>query len=124
MKKGYLIVLLAMLAALVWLLSRGEIITLRAMENIPVSASPVKPIVGTNLVVTLKRNEEAEVVSCEDIKTNLIIRVRLHTGETGYITDGNFILERKRINPEAIFAKLGSITFSCAGLFNSRSGGR
>lgn len=124
MKKGCLLVLLTVLLALSWLLSRGEIITLRPTENIPVGVSPVKPIIGTNLVVTLKSNEKAEVISCKDIKTNLIIMVRLHTGETGYVTDGNFILERKGINPWTIFEEFGSITFSCSGLFNSRSGSR
>lgn len=106
---------------LIWLLSKAEVITLHATESIPVGINPVEPIVGSNLVAIINKDETAEVISCEDIKTNQVILVRLKTGSTGYVTKGKFFLERQKINLGIALSRSDAITFSCAGFFNSYS---
>lgn len=113
------LLLLAGIAA--YLLSQGEIIILRAGGPLALGASPVLPPIGTNLVATLSAGEEAQVIECRDIKTDLVIRLRTRTGEIGYIAGGNYVLMRKKAGPYSLISGFDLVTFSCRGMYEKRT---
>jgi hypothetical protein len=117
----YWLVTGAFVAGFGYLFSQGEVITLRAEEPLPVSKSPVKPASGANLVYTLSPGERAEVIKCEDIKTDLVIRLRAGSGEIGYVASGRYSLERRRVDFRVLLSDPKKITFSCKGMFEHRS---
>lgn len=100
---------------------QGEIITLRAGEPLALGANPALPPIGTNLVATLNNNEEAQVVECRDIKSDLVIRLRTKTGKTGYVAGGNYILIRKNPRLFSMIYEFDLVTFSCRGMYEKRS---
>lgn len=105
----------------VHLLSDGEIVTLRAVGPLPVGASPVLPPTGGNLIHTLSAGEDAHVIECKDIKTDLVIRLRTRAGGTGYVAAGNYILLRKKAGLSSLLLEFDLVTFSCRGMFENRS---
>ena len=104
------------------MLYRGEIIVLRATDDLPLGVSPVRPASGANLIYTMNSGEEAQVLSCEDIKTDLVILLRLKSGETGYVAGGSYSLKRRKADLESLFFNFDQVTFSCKGMFENRSG--
>ena len=108
-----------LVAGLVYVLSHGEAITLRALEGQPVTRSPIEPASGSNVVYVLKPGEGAEVIQCEDVKRPVIL-VRIASGETGYVDYGvgRFALDRQRIGLRLLSLSPKRITFSCHGMFD------
>ena len=114
-----LVLLLTGIAA--HLLFQGEIIILRAGEPLALGASPVLPPIGTNLVANLSNDEEAQVIECRDIKSDLVIRLQTKTGKTGYVAGGNYILIRKKTGLFSLIYEFDLVTFSCRGMHEKRS---
>ena len=117
-KCSTVVIVVAAISAGMYLLHIGEIITLHATGTTIVYANSI----NQDLAYTLAEGEQAHVLSCEDTKSDLLIRVRLKNGVTGYVSSGSYFLERHRINPYLLFSKYDKITFDCKGLFESRRG--
>lgn len=79
------------------------------------------PPTGSNQVTTLGVGDEAYVVECKDIKTDLVIRLRTKTGEAGYVAGGNYILIRKNASLYSLISEFNLVTFSCRGMLENRS---
>jgi hypothetical protein len=103
----------------VYLFYRGEVIVLLPEERVPVVKDPLQPPSGSNLVSTLNAGERTRVLACEDIKTDLVIRVSLHTGEVGYVRMGRYILERRSVSVKVLWVEPTQLTFSCKGMFDN-----
>lgn len=104
-----------------YLLSKGEVITLRAGEPLALGASPFSAPIGTNLVAILSAGEEAQVVECRNTKSDIVIQLRTKTGEVGYVAGGNYVLIRKKAGPYSLISGFDQVTFSCRGMFEKRS---
>ena len=121
----YQIAFLAVTAALAigsgFCFGRGEIINLHAEQTLPIARSPIEPASGTNLVYVMRLGEEAEVLGCEDIKSDLVIRVRVATGDSGYVSSGQYTLARGSVTAHQLFTDPRRIAFSCNGFFLHRS---
>lgn len=103
-----------------YLFSLGEVISLYATDNLPLGRNPALPTDGTNLVSTMKYGEDAQVLSCNDIKTDVVIKIRLRSGETGYVSSGNYYLKRKKASLMELITSFDHVTFSCKGMFKNR----
>ncbi len=110
-----------MLLVFVYLLYSSEVITLIAQGDVPVGRNPAAQPYGDNLVVTLRANEHANVDGCEDIKTDVVIRLRLASGEFGYVARGPYTLERKKPMLSILFFNPNRISLSCKGMFLNRN---
>ena len=117
----WLSVLLILIVTGAYLVSWPEIILLRAGEPLALGSSPVLPPTGSNHVTTLGVGDEAYVIECKDIKTDLVIGLRTKTGEMGYVAGGNYILIRKNVNLCSLISEFNLVTFSCRGMFENRS---
>ena len=106
-------------AGLAYTVSLAEVLTVRANGPLHVARNPVLPYEGENLVSKLRAGEKAEVVACEDIKTDYVILVRVQSGETAYVRGGDFSLIRERITFDLLLSAPGRITFSCSWLFRN-----
>jgi len=120
----YVLAAALLVAGLTYVLFRGEVITLRADDSVQVRRSPVQPSIGANVIHTLAAGERADVVECEDIKTDLVIRVRVGSGETGYVGAGRYSLERQPATLSLLLSTPARITFSCRGMFEHRTRGQ
>jgi hypothetical protein len=123
-KKRYmwwLSVLLILIVTWAYLVSWPEIILLRAGGPLALGSSPVLPPTGSNHVTTLSVGDEAYVTECKDIKTDLVIRLRTKTGETGYVAGGNYILIRKNVSLYSLISEFNLVTFTCRGMLENRS---
>lgn len=118
-KLAAIILVLAGVSA--FLLSQAESIVLRATDSLPVSASASEMPTGESLVYIMSAGEEAQVFECEDVKTDLVIRLRTKTGVTGYVAGGNYVLLRRKASPYAAVISCDRVTFSCRGMFETRS---
>ena len=101
--------------------SQAEIVVLRSEEPLALGASPVLPAIGTNLVTTLDVGDNAYVIKCMDIKTDVVILLRTKTGETGYVGPGKYVLIRNKVNLYTFISEYKRVTFSCGGMFEHRS---
>lgn len=119
--KGYLLIALLFLIGLFYFFSRGEVITIRADGNLPVRRSPVLPVESLNVVYTMVPGEHAQVIACEDTKSDVVIRLQLKSGQTGYVSEGKYSLERRRVSLGLLVSKPQQIVFSCSGMFEHRS---
>jgi hypothetical protein len=97
----------------VWMLSQMEVVILHARDRVTVSAIPTKPDLGENLVAVLDKGQSTQVLSCEDIKEP-VYRVRLGSGQEGYVRGGNYFLEQQNIS----LSNLDKVTFSCKKVIN------
>lgn len=114
----YLWVAVAVVMALVglaYIVSLAEVVTLRADTPIPLTRSPIRPPIGENLVHTLAVGELADVIECENIKTNLVILVRTRSGKTGYVADGDHTLIKQPFSLKVLFSDPNRLTLSCRG---------
>lgn len=113
---------LAILAGLAGLfLYRAEVIVLIAEDQLPVGSSPNKAPIGTDLVGVMVVGDRAEVIDCESTKSDLVIALRLQSGQTGYVAGGPYVLERATFPIAALLSNPRQITFSCKGMFEQRS---
>ncbi len=101
------------------LVVRGEQITLQAKGSLPVVRDPLRPSSGDNVVSVLAPGEKAEVVTCKDLKSYFVIRVRTRVGAVGYVNygDGHYMLERRSITARTLFFESQRITFACTDMF-------
>jgi hypothetical protein len=118
--KWYYIIALLLFTSLLYFISRGEVIIIRADGNLPVRSSPVLPAEGHNVLRIMPVGERAQVIGCEDIKTDVVVHLRLETGETGYVGAGQYTLERRSMSL-GLLIKPTQITFSCIDMFKQRS---
>lgn len=121
-KRRYVLVavVVVVLIAAGWLLSIGEVITLHPLAELPVEGEMNKSANSANVIATVGVGEEVRVLSCEDIKTDVYVRVQLTDGEIGFIHDGRFEFTRQKglmIN----IRHLDLVTFSCLGWFHSKN---
>lgn len=114
-----ILMVLAGLAAL--FLYRAEMIVLVAEGRLPVSGSPIKAPVGTDLVGVMVAGDRAEVIDCESTKSDLVIHLRLQSGQAGYVAGGPYVLERTTFPLAGLLSNPRRITFSCKGMFYHRS---
>ena len=114
-------VVLIVFAISAYVVSRTEVVTLRAEGQVPIRKSPVLPPTADNLVFTLKVGEIADVVECENIKTDQIILVRGRTGELGYVYGDDFVLIRHPFRFELLLSTQNRYTISCAGMFENNN---
>lgn len=98
------IALVLVIMASGYLLYNAEVITLIAKGDLPVGRSPVLPPNANNLLATLRADERVEVAGCEDIKTDVVVRLRLSSGKFGYVAGGPYILARERPTFRLLFS--------------------
>lgn len=104
-----------------YLLSQGEVIVLRSDGPLPVGRDPYRAPEGGDLAYTLGTGERAEVIECENTKSDILVRVKVASGETGYIGSGQYRLKRQRASLTTLLSNPTSVIFSCKGLFEHRS---
>jgi hypothetical protein len=68
-----------------------------------------------------RAGESVAVDACEDYKTDIAIRVTTPSGAIGYVSEGDFILERRSATAHLLQGGLKGITLSCRGMFMKRS---
>lgn len=106
---------LALLGALVLLTFVGEEIVLRSLDRTDVLSAFEEKAGLRTVIAVLKPGEKVQVLGCESIKSDVEIRVRLPSGETGFVAVGNYRLERRHASLESIMSPR-SIVFSCRGM--------
>jgi hypothetical protein len=102
------------------LLYRAEVIILVAEGELPVGNSPSKAPIGADLVGVMVAGDRAEVIDCESTKSDLVINLRLQSGQAGYVAGGPYVLERTTFPVAALLSSPRQITFSCRGMFEHR----
>ena len=107
---------LVLLGPIGLILFAGEEILLRSSGYTAVLSQLKNKSVPGSVIVVLQPGERVPVVSCESSKSDVKIQVRLSSGQTGFVRDGDYRLERRRVSVESI-ATPGSIVFSCRGIF-------
>ncbi len=118
------VALVLVLGVFVCVVVFGEVITLRAEEQLGVGRSPIRPPSGSNLVYTMAPGERADVIECEDVKHYIVVRVRVRSGDTGYPDERPeraYTLERHRAGVRSLWRSPGRIIFSCRGMFKHQS---
>ena len=109
------IVSVVIVVGTIFVLESGEIIQVRASNQIEVwdqNASYRRH----DVIGYLKAGEQAEVTRCVGTKSDVWLEVRLKTGAIGLITGGPLILKRRKVSKNDLI-KIGRIVFSCSGVF-------
>ena len=118
----WVVAVLCIFAAIVgFIVSGAETIVLRAEEPLALRADLTLPPTGANIIATLHIGDNADVIQCMDIKTDVVILLRTSTGETGYVGAGKYTLLRSNVSIYTFFCRYSDITFSCKGMFEHRS---
>lgn len=102
----------------------GTLGLLEAYVLIPDEAIFVRRVVNQrdspeNTVGVLQVGVVVDVVGCDDYKSDVAVKVKMKTGEIGYVSDGAFYL--RRVDVMDYFLKgFDGLTLSCRGLFDNR----
>jgi hypothetical protein len=94
----------------------GEQISLRSQADTPVLSPFQGKGVERNVVSIIRPGEKVEVIGCESTKSSVEIEVRLSSGRSGFVVDGDYLLERKKVSLSSL-ARPYSMVFSCRGIF-------
>lgn len=97
-------------ATAIWLHWAGEIIKLRAVEQLDVVDG-----VNGGSIAKLSAGDALPVTGCESTKSDVVVRVRLQSGAEGLVLLGSYRLERRPISVRSLVA-LNEPVFSCKGI--------
>ena len=115
----------ALSTAFAYVFTVGEVITLHVAEPHldaegaawPIRRSLTLPPTGANVLQVLRVGDQVQVDGCEDIKTDVVIRLRSDSGEIGYDGHGSFSLERCPVTLELLLSDPRRIVLSCGNMF-------
>ena len=119
----------ALSAAFAYVFTVGEVITLHVeVPHLdpegaawPISRSPTLPPTGANVLQVLRVEDQLQVDGCENIKSDVVIRLRSDSGEIGYDGHGSFSLERCPVTLELLLSDPRRIVLSCGSMFQHRN---
>jgi hypothetical protein len=106
----------ALLCIIGLVLLAGEEITLRSLGQTAVLSRFEEKSTLRPVIAVLQPGQRVSVEGCESDKSDFEIRVRLPSGQTGYVSAGDYRLERRDISLGSL-ASPGSIVLSCRSLF-------
>lgn len=93
----------------------GEVIQLRASDNLNVVKRLEKTPSKDEVVGVVQAGKRANVIGCESTKSDIVVQVRLDNGTEGYIALGRYKLERKGVSINSLISKEIPV-FSCKGI--------
>ena len=107
--------------ALAYVVSSVEKIALVATGDVLVRKDPYGPFLESNIPHIMHEGEELAVDGCESTKSDVVVRTTLPNGDTGYVSEGAYVLDRERFSLEWIARNPTRAVFSCRGMFENRS---
>lgn len=72
-----------------------------------------------NTITTLRQGQQAVVVECANYKSDIALRVRTNGGETGYVSDGKFMLVDEARPFKHLLSDPDRLSWSCMSMFDS-----
>ena len=97
----------------------AEVYTLVADENLVIRRVVNQADSPNNTIMTLTQGSSVSVVGCEDYKSDIALKIRIETGEIGYVSDGAFHLKREE-SVSHLFSDSKTLVWSCRDFFNNR----
>lgn len=121
MRLKYLLIAAALIGTSVFItVWCAEVYTLVADAKLPVRRVVNEAVLPDNILLTLESGEKLKVTQCIDYKSDIAIQVSVSENVLGYVSDGDFHLERVRWPYRYFLSDPHRLVWSCGSFFNGR----
>ncbi|HSV55206.1 MAG TPA: hypothetical protein VLJ57_23985 [Burkholderiaceae bacterium] len=110
-------IFIAFAITVVW---RAEVYTVVADAELPVRRIANQADSAENVLLVLKPGQKLNVTDCIDYKSDVAVQVSVSKDLLGYVSDGDFHLERVRWPYKFFVSSPKRLVWSCGAFFNDR----